>query len=431
MNDRVISVRCLGKSYSIYSRPNDRLRQAFWHRGKKFSKSFWALRDISFDVRKGEVVGVIGRNGSGKSTLLQIVSGILHPTEGELLVHGRATPLLELGSGFNPEFTGRENIYFNGSILGMTLKEIKERIDDIIAFADIGDFIDQPVKFYSTGMFLRLGFGVVANLDSPILVIDEHLAVGDEKFQRKCFNFLERIRKKGSSILFVSHSMETIEQMCDRALLLEGGRLLAQGPPKEVIDTYHFQLYGNENTHLKALNLLPGEKRNETRPTEEAFIQEREPVLNPMDGLAAGGNGGKISWVRLFDEDGHERYVFQSQEYAEIAFLAEFHNPFDQVLAGIKIRTLQGVKVYGTSTYYWQPIHRVESGDHYVFRFRQRLRLCGQVYYLSVAVAERLGDRDMRYIAKLADTVIFKILETPVRGDGLANLASTIVIEKV
>jgi lipopolysaccharide transport system ATP-binding protein len=442
MDDNAISVRQLGKCYSIFSHPKDRLRQALWHGRKKFFKEFWALRDVSFDVRQGETVGIIGRNGSGKSTLLQIVAGTLHPTEGEVQINGRVTALLELGSGFNPEFTGRENIFLNGSILGMTQREIRERLDEIVAFADIGDFVDQPVKFYSTGMFVRLAFAVVANLDARILIIDECLAVGDEKFQKKCFNLLEKIRRKGNSILFVSHSVETVEQICDRALLLEGGRILAQGVPKEVIDIYHINLYGNENVHLKNLNLSAEETRNENFAIQDLFFQNGGSGPNSMSDIAAqenGGfdsgkglaNGGKISWVRLFDHDGHERYVFQAHEYAEIAFLAEFHKPFDQILAGIKIRTLQGVKVYGTSNYYWQPVHQVKSGEQYLFRFRQNLRLCGQVYYLSVAVAERIGERDMRYIDKLADTVIFKILETPVRGDGLANLASEIIIEKV
>jgi ABC-type polysaccharide/polyol phosphate transport system ATPase subunit len=392
-------------------------------------------------------VGIIGRNGSGKSTLLQIIGGVLIPTEGEVQAKGRMATLLELGGGFHPEFTGRENIFLNGSILGITHEEMKKRLDEIAAFAEIGEFIEQPVKVYSTGMFVRLAFAVVANLDADILVVDESLAVGDEKFQKKCFNFLERVRKSGGSILFVSHSMQAVERICDRAFLLEGGRILAQGAPKEVIDAYHFLLYGSENLHLQNLNRSLKQARDEdlriNHPSPQrsaAPDPEGDLFLRGDDGLwpereisyeTALGQTGKILWVRIFDQSGMERYVFQAHEFAEIAFQATFSKNFENILAGMRIRTLEGVKVYGTSNFYWQPVQKVEAGEQYIFRFRQILRLCSNTYYLSVAVAERIGEHDMRYIDKLADTVIFKAIEVPLRGDGLANLASEITVEKV
>jgi len=446
-NESAISVRHIGKCYHIYPTSKDRLRQALWRGRRKYFTEFWALRDISLEVRPGETVGIIGRNGSGKSTLLQIIAGVLVPTEGEVHVDRRLAALLELGGGFNPEFTGRENIFLNGSILGISQEEMKERSDQIVAFADIGNFIDQPVKIYSTGMFVRLAFSVMANLDADTLIIDESLAVGDEKFQRKCFNRLEEIRKRGSSILFVSHSLQTVEQICDRAILLEGGRIMAQGAPKEVIDTYHILLYGSENIHLQNLNRAPEDAPNEDLEIPPPSLRgaaargpDGELQFSGNDGLWSGpaihdetglGQAGKILWARIFDRVGAERYVFRAHEYAEIAFQIAFLKSFENILAGIRIRTLEGTKVYGTSNFYWQPVPKVEAGDQYIFRFRQHLRLCTNNYYLSVAVAKRVGEHDMRYIDRLSDVVVFKIIEVPLRGDGLANLASEIMAERV
>jgi lipopolysaccharide transport system ATP-binding protein len=427
-----ICARNVGKCYHIYQDPKDRLRQVFlrlW--GRQAFREFWALRNVSFEVYPGETVGVIGRNGSGKSTLLHVIGGVLSPSTGEVEVRGRIAALLELGGGFNPEFTGRENVFLNAAILGIPREEIKRHFDKIASFADIGEFIDQPVKIYSSGMFVRLAFSVISNLNADILIIDETLAVGDEKFQKKCFNLLEEIRSRGSSILFVSHSMPTVEQICDRAILLEGGQVLAQGSPKEVIDTYHLNLYGNENLHLKYLNRMthsPGDDKSVPGLADEGSGNGGAIGLTG-DVQTLLGEAGKIVWVRIFDSNEVERYVFRSQEDSEIAFQTEFFKPFDQVIAGITIRTLQGVKVYGTSTFYWEPVPKVAAGEKPIFRFRQKLRLGAGVYYLSVAVAEKVGHQDMNYIDKLADTVVFKILEVPVRGEGLANLASEILVQ--
>src|SRR5215471_4788779 len=236
----VLSVRDLGKVYRLYNHPQDRLKHMLFSRvGRSYGHPFQALSDVSFEVRRGEVVGIIGRNGSGKSTLLQIIAGILVPAAGEVKVSGRVGALLELGSGFNPDFTGRENILLNGAILGVPRADIERRMEQIAAFADIGDFIDQPVKTYSSGMFVRLAFSVTTSLDADVLLIDEALAVGDVFFRQRCYQRLEALRARGVSIVLVSHAMNEVEQFCERALLLDGGRIIFQGPASEAVKRYY------------------------------------------------------------------------------------------------------------------------------------------------------------------------------------------------
>ena len=254
-SDVVVDVRGLGKRYDIYAAPRDRLKQMIvpgllgaaskLHlvpaRGvpePRYFREFWALRDISFEVRRGETLAIIGRNGSGKSTLLQIVAGTMTPTYGQVQTRGRIAALLELGSGFNPEFTGRDNVYLNGTILGMKRSEIDERIDRILAFADIGDFVDEPVKTYSSGMMVRLAFAVQANIDADIVIIDEALAVGDVFFAQKCFSRLRALVDGGTAVIFVTHDMSTVTQFCRSALVLHHGRELFGGHPVTAMPRY-------------------------------------------------------------------------------------------------------------------------------------------------------------------------------------------------
>lgn len=237
-DDIAISVKNLTKTYRIFGHPGDRIKQAFTFGRMRFHREFTALQEISFEIRKGETVGIIGRNGSGKSTLLQLICGILKPTSGDIKVNGRISALLELGAGFNPEFTGRENVYFQGAIMGIPKEEMDTRFDEIVAFADIGEFIDQPVRIYSSGMYVRLAFSVAISVDPDILVVDEALAVGDALFQAKCFQRIEAIRIKGVSILLVTHSLEQVAHFCDRALLLNDGKLIAAGDATETLTNY-------------------------------------------------------------------------------------------------------------------------------------------------------------------------------------------------
>lgn len=249
--DFAISVTNLSKRYEIYNAPRDRLKQFVLPRlqrlagqpPRQYFREFWALKDVSFEVKKGETVGIIGRNGSGKSTLLQLICGTLHPTSGTVETNGRIAALLELGSGFNAEFTGRENIYMNGAVIGLTKEEIDERFDDICAFADIGEFIEQPVKTYSSGMFVRLAFAIQANVDPEILIVDEALAVGDAYFVHRCMLRFHDLQKKGTTIVFVSHDSSSIKRLCGSALWLKNGHLNSVGDAVTIVDSYLRDLF--------------------------------------------------------------------------------------------------------------------------------------------------------------------------------------------
>lgn len=263
----VIKVNGLGKSYRIYNHPKDRLKQALWRGHKQYYREFWALRGISFEVRRGETLGIIGRNGSGKSTLLQMICGTLTPSEGTVETTGRIAALLELGSGFNPEFTGVENIYLNGSLLGMSQTQINSRKEDILAFADIGDFVEQPVKTYSSGMALRLAFAVLAHSDPEILVVDEALSVGDAAFNQKCMRFIQNV-KENKVLLYVSHDPTSISSLCDHALWLHKGKEKGRGDVRKVLDLYSKDCYGsNQETDLSSRaqpTLCPNEEGQPT-----------------------------------------------------------------------------------------------------------------------------------------------------------------------
>lgn len=238
----VIEAQGLGKCYGIYDKPTDRLKQLLWGRWRKFSREFWSLRGVDLAIRKGEVVGIVGRNGAGKSTLLQMICGTMPPSEGVLKVHGRVAALLELGAGFNPEFTGIENVFTNGALLGLTHQQIQEKLPDILSFADIGEFVHQPVKTYSSGMFVRLAFAVATSVDPDILIIDEALSVGDGAFARKSFERIMKLKESGATILFCSHSMYQVEALCSRAIWLDSGVVRLAGSAAEVTQAYNASL---------------------------------------------------------------------------------------------------------------------------------------------------------------------------------------------
>ena len=293
--DVAIRVRGLTKHYQIYDRPEDRLKQTLFRNRRQFYRQFTALDSVDFEVRRGETVGIVGRNGSGKSTLLQIIAGTLTPTAGEARVAGRVAALLELGAGFNPEFTGRENVYLNAAIMGMSREEVDRRFEQILEFSEIGDFIEQPVKTYSSGMFVRLAFATAINADPDILIVDEALSVGDEAFQRKCFQRIEQIQAAGGTILFVSHSTQSIINLCSRAMLLDRGQLIAVGPPKDLISYYVRMLYDSSHDRdalieeirdaAKGWNRI-GEAQVEDTPADaEGAVEEEALPEAPSSGF--------------------------------------------------------------------------------------------------------------------------------------------------
>lgn len=356
-----IEVNGLGKCYQIYDKPSDRLKQMLVRGRKQYYKEFWALKDVSFKIKKGETVGIIGRNGSGKSTLLQMICGTLNPTSGQVRIKGRVAALLELGSGFNPEFTGRENVYLNASVLGLTKDEIDARYDAITAFADIGDFIDQPVKTYSSGMTVRLAFAVQSQVDPDILVVDEALAVGDAKFQAKCFERLRQLKESGTSILLVTHSNEQIVTHCNQAMLLNAGRALEYGEPRQVSNRYMDLLFGK--TASDTVHELSATDATLDVQTPEAValaathlkLSTRQDVFHTHQGY----NPHEYRWGDkrtcitdfLLQADGQDYPAFINTNQKLVLTLAvTFSEDVFRPIFGFTLKTKEGVTVYGTNS---------------------------------------------------------------------------------
>jgi ABC-type polysaccharide/polyol phosphate transport system ATPase subunit len=373
-----IRVRDVSKHYLLFNQPQDRLKQSIVPRlqrlagrkPKRYYRDFAALSHVSFDVRRGETVGIIGRNGSGKSTLLQIVCGTLRPNAGTVEVNGRIAALLELGAGFNPEFTGRENVYLNASILGLASSEIDARFDDIARFADIGDFIDQPVKTYSSGMYVRLAFATAINVDPDILVVDEALAVGDEAFQRKCYARIEQIQERGGTILFVTHGAQTVVQLCTRALLFDRGNLLLDGRPKFVTSQYQRLVNASSETAGKIRAALissrsasAGEPASPGAPSVTHLAEPDLVAVAPLQTEGAAARGGTVPAPALL---GPAPAVAPKPEIAEDHFDPNLTSQsivaFDPRGAHIsepQITTLGG-----------EPVNVLRLGKRYLFRYR-------------------------------------------------------------
>ena len=356
-DDVVLSVRNVSKCFEMYEKPVHRLYQTFFAGHKKFYKEFWALRDISFEVRKGECVGIIGRNGAGKSTLLQIVTGTLAPTTGEVKLKGRVAALLELGSGFNPEFTGRENVYLNGSILGLTHEEIDARYDEILAFADIGEFIDQPVKTYSSGMMVRLAFAVQVMVDPDVLIVDEALAVGDAAFQRKCFARMDALQARGTTILLVTHDTETVKQRCNRAIFLKSGTVFTDGPAEEVVTEYMRFLFPKEFEEREQVAAeTAGADVAQGKAGDAEFVYEKSDLNKDPNVWGVGGGLIRSIRIRGLEEPcilrtpGRIRIEIDAQWDPEFARrkIAE-ESLYPSMMIGIRLADAKNIPVYGTN----------------------------------------------------------------------------------
>ena len=339
-----IEVAGLGKSFSLFEKPSHRLMQILWPRlGRERSREFWALRDVSFEVERGSSLGVMGRNGSGKSTLLQLVTGTLAPTEGRVGVFGRVAALLELGSGFDPEFSGRENVFLNGALLGLTPAEIEARFDAIASFADIGAFLDQPVKTYSSGMMLRLAFAVQVQVEPDILIVDEALAVGDSLFQKRCFARMKRLREQGVTLLFVSHDQESVRTLTDRAILLRDGRIRAFGPSPDVILEYRRQTHEDEKAYLS-------QAATAAAAAAPAPVAGSAAAAGEGDAKSFGDRDAEVLGVRILDAQGREANSFVPGDAVRIEMSCVCHREIDRLNAGLRIRNKEGVKMYSWGT---------------------------------------------------------------------------------
>jgi len=401
MADTILQVRNLTKIYSLYDRQIDRLKEALDPRRKKYHHDFYALKDISFDVKRGETLGIIGKNGSGKSTLLKIISGVLSPTYGAYRADGSIASLLELGTGFNPELTGIENVYFNGTLFGLSKRAIDDKLDKIVAFADIGEFISQPVKTYSNGMFVRLAFSVAINLEPEILIVDEALSVGDAYFQAKCYERISSYKEAGNTLLLVTHSTGDIVKHCNRALFLRTGQLIMSGSPREVTNLYMEELFG----------------KNGEKPTSEhedgdldcEFIKGTQDSFHIRPGYRKEehrwGNGGARILDYLIRTDTRDYpAVLKSNEYTEFCFKVSFDRDFDDLTPGFLIKTHDGVFLYGTNSFLataGKQTISARTGQIIIFRFSLPISLNAGYYMISFGIAagpqEMLEPLDRRY----------------------------------
>lgn len=346
-NSVVLSLENIGKCYQTYVHPRDRLKQfvlphvqrALGFRPRHYAQDFWALRHISFEIEKGEAVGILGKNGSGKSTLLQVITGVLTPTEGRVETRGRIAALLELGSGFNPEFTGRENVYLNGALLGFRQQDIEARFDDIAGFADIGEFLEQPVKTYSSGMFVRLAFAIQVQLEPDILIVDEALAVGDALFQKRCYQRLERFISDGGTLLFVSHDQEAVRTMTSRALLLSKGTVSAIGNSAEVVREYRRQLHDEETRILAAESSRLAER-----------VQPDKKLSASDERYSFGSYDAEIISVVIVNSSGEQCSHFSIGETLRIIITAKANKVISNCGVAFRIRNREGVKVTSWGT---------------------------------------------------------------------------------
>ena len=399
-NEYAIQVQDVSKIYKLYDKPIDRLKESLSLTHKNYHKDFFALSDISFNVKKGETVGIIGTNGSGKSTILKIITGVLTPTSGQVRVSGVISALLELGAGFNMDYTGIENIYMNGTMMGFSKKQMDEKLPDILEFADIGNFVYQPVKTYSSGMFVRLAFALSINVEPEILIVDEALSVGDVFFQSKCYRRMEEIRKNGTTILMVTHDMGSVIKYCDRVVLLNKGHYVAEGAPGKMVDLYK-KILANQMDDLEEelleMNDFSGgmedsDNKKDTAPSEHTEVKPSHSglmkdkiTINPN--RTEYGNGkAEIYDLGMFDERGNLTNLLLKGEYFTIKEKIRFHDSIQAPIFTYTIKDKKGADLTGTNTMFeGAEIRPVKNGDEYEVNFRQKMTLQGGEYLLSMS----------------------------------------------
>ncbi|MDP8235539.1 MAG: ABC transporter ATP-binding protein [Candidatus Erginobacter occultus] len=412
MSDIALSLKNVSKKFPIYDSPLQRLREAVHWKRKKFHREFWALRDITLELETGVTMGVLGQNGSGKTTILQLMAGIMAPTRGEIEIRGRVATILELGAGFNPEFTGRENALLSGMILGLSPGEIRRKIGGIIAFAEIGEFIDQPVKTYSNGMYVRLAFAVAIAVDPDILLIDEILAVGDSYFQHKCVSKIRDFQDMGKTLVYVTHDAESVRNICHRAMILDYSRLIGLGEPGEIAAQY--------------LALIDTRARDRS-----ADIGSSPGAWTPADYNRYGSKEAEITAVEIFDDDGNPRTVFNYGENFHLRFRVVFHADVDRFVLGNIFRNHYGYNVFGTNGY-WRglPLLDFREGQEGQVTFHHRANLADGTYSINPAASAVLGRRSYRTLDWINNAAIIKI-NNPQPMDGYVSIPTRIETEKV
>ena len=417
--DTAISVKNISKKFKLYKSPKDRLKEAFHPRRKKYHQDFWALQGISFDVPKGTTMGIIGQNGCGKSTLLQIICGILRASSGHVKTNGRISALLELGAGFNPDFTGRQNVYMSGAVKGFTKKDMDERFDDIVSFADIGDYLNQPVKTYSSGMVVRLAFAVIAYVDADILIVDEALAVGDAFFVQKCMRFLREFMTRGT-ILFVSHDTGTVVNLCNQAVLLQKGNIKVKGSPKEVSEIYLADFYGLERDRDSAITI---DEQQKAEPENTEYRDMRLDYINATrfrndielfefspETASFGTGGATIVSVEMLDVNGAQCVWIVGGEKVTLVIRGKASNDIDSAIVGFYLKDSLGQYLFGDNTYLtykFDPV-TISSGQLFTaqFGFYMPLLPVGE-YSIDVAIAEGTQEDHVQH-RWVHDALVFK-----------------------
>lgn len=388
-NNIAIKVDHVSKMYKLYDKPSDRLKESLGLTRKKKYHEHWALNDVCFEVKKGETVGIIGTNGSGKSTILKIITGVLNPTAGEVVIDGRISALLELGAGFNMEYTGIENVYLNGMMIGFSREEIDQRLDDILKFADIGDFVNQPCKTYSSGMFVRLAFAVAINIDPEILIVDEALSVGDVFFQAKCYRKFEEFKKKGKTILFVSHDLSAISKYCDRAILLNQGVKLGEGSPKDMIDAYKQVLVGQYETPKAGVDVPDLTADGDVRAALDKQKKKQEAArmgVNP-ETLEYGTKQAEIVSYYITDKNDVQTTAILKGDEFTMHMKVKIGQDLPAPIFAFSIKNIKGVEITGTNTMFEKTfLESVKVGQVLEITFRQKMRLQGGDYLISLGV---------------------------------------------
>lgn len=421
-----IEISGLCKVYDMYRSPGERFLSLLRHGRHASPEKFHAITEVSFRMARGEVVGIVGRNGSGKSTLLQLIAGVLKPTRGKIALHGRISAILELGAGFNPEASGRENIFINGAILGYSAAAIEARLAAIIEFADIGLFIDRPVKLYSSGMYVRLAFAIAISVEPEILIVDEALSVGDAAFQRKCFARIEALRAMGTTILFVSHSESMVIELCDRAILLEAGRLVCEGNPKMVMGFYNRLLNANDASIAQTLAEI---EERIARHGEEpdvagtgrhlapsaAETSYLDPHLVPQSTIAYEPRGARILQPEILNADGDAVNVLVRGHTYTYRFQVHFEQALQGVRFGFLIKTINGVEIGGAVSHSsGAGLDQVPANSSLQVSFRFNCALNSNQYFMNAGVLAKSGEEEF-YAHRVLDLYMFRV--QPVESD--------------
>ena len=426
MSDKRCAIKCMNivKRYALYKKQIDHLIEVLRPGNKSYHTDFYALNGVNLSVNDGECVGIVGKNGSGKSTLLKILTGVLSPSEGSVEINGRISALLELGAGFNPEYTGYENIYLNGSIMGYSRKEMEEKIPEIVEFADIGDFIQQPVKVYSSGMFVRLAFAVAISVDPEILIIDEALAVGDVFFQLKCYKKIEEFKKLGKTILFVSHDQSSIIKYCDRAILLNDGVVVCEGTPKKVIDEYK-QLLSNENAKRNI-----AESAHEAKKIDADVMWKEHYRLNEKT-LEYGDKTARIIDFGIFDMQDRLVTTYQRNETYKVKMKVRFFQSVDNPIYAITFKDITGLEVAGTNTMQESiETGTADAGQLNLITFQAKFPFQNQTYFLSFGCTRFDQKGTLQVLHRLYDVICIQTVGAKITN-GVFDLDAKVEVLKV